>query len=168
MNKRIGRKQLKEKIKYLNRQDVFQKEEINDLTEKVNELQKRLERLGSSPDIVPYGLPYVKAEIKPQAFGTYRFMPEEYVPEIEEIKELLVHDMVKKLMDNGYIQFIDSTDNYARMRSLITDKATYGAKLYVIPWYEAVYNKKLAVKVLLKDMKSDLDDWIRKGGEQDA
>lgn len=151
MNKRIGRRQLKEKIKDLNRQDVFQKEEINDLTEKVNELQKRLEKLGSAPDIVPYGLPYVKAEIKPQAFGTYRYMPEEYVPEIEDIKEQLARDLVKNLMDNGYIQFFDSNDDYPGTRMSPFDKTQYAAKLYVIPWYEAVYNKTLAVKALLKD-----------------
>ena len=155
MNKRIGRKQLKEKINHLNKMVVFKEHEIIELEHFISELKKNLDKLACSPDIAPYGLPCVKAEIKPQAFETYRYMPKEYVPEIEDIKELLVRDLVKNLMENDYIQFIDSRDNYARMRSLPTDKAAYAARLYVIPWYEAVYNKKLAVKVLLK------------GGEQD-
>ena len=167
MNKRIGRRQLKGEIHYLNCQVVSQAKEIRDLMDKVNDLQKWLEKLGSSPDIVPYGLPYVHAEITPQAFGTYQYMPEEYVPEIEDIKEQLVHNLVKNLMENGYVQFIDSLDSYACRRPPIAHTATYAAKLYVVPWHEAVYNKTLAVKALLKE-----GEWagIRdesKGGEQD-
>lgn len=165
MNKRIGRRQLKDKINHLNKMAVFKEHEIRELEHLVSELKKNLDKLASSPDIVPYGLPCVKVEIKPQALGTYRYMPEEYVPEIEDIKDQLARDLVKNLMENGYIQFIDSRDNYACRRPPITDKATYAAKLYVIPWYEAVYNKKMAVRVLLKDMKSDMDEWLRTDGK---
>ena len=119
------------RLKYVN--DVYERQ-IELLDRNYEKLKDRFRAMGSAPDIeYKDGIPVVTAEIKPMQYGTYMYYAEDSEANTQYFQNELAKQIVKGLMEQDIIQFIyHDTDLFSNRFP------TIGAKLFVIPWEQAL------------------------------
>lgn len=134
MAKRISRRELIEKIRWIEAEERILRHDNESLIEKLNDLNKRFIELGSKAETYDANGCIECIEIKPQAWGHYAHLigndfSEEF---IEELKYRLADGIVRGLLNSNYVQIIVKED------PIHTDMKTLAAKLYVVPWDKLV------------------------------
>ena len=145
-NKRISRKQLKDRIKELKR---LLESERTAYKLDVDRMNDRLRSIGIH-DVEPIAgdLPCVPVEVPLEPWGKWAYVQDDERI-IEEFKTMLVHDLATALIDNNIVQFIVKT-GAERERNTPFDFPTVGVKLYCIPWEKVNNwgNGKIAINSL--------------------
>ena len=147
--KRLSRKDLKEKIKTLERRNIVLESEAEGARKEAKELEDRLVWLGSRLDIKQAEVPCV--EVKPQAWGQYfSFIPGTKISDemMDEIKKKLVTSIVSGLIQKNYVQFIIHEEEDFGW-------PTIAAKLYVVPWEKTVIGRKDGVKMFFEKRNTE-------------
>ena len=144
MNKRISRRELKNRIHIQN----LQIEQIKDALEEENnkriEIQNRFRELGSDPELEGVqGVPCIEKEVEWQQWGQYILTDDFRREVIEAAEERLVESIAKGLIEENIIRFIVREPE---AHSSPFDRCvTVAAKLYCIPW-EKVTTRKLKIR----------------------
>jgi len=142
----------KKSKKYLKQKITMLQSCILDLKYSNNRIKERFRELGSAPEIKTFDcVPYVTAEIKPQAWGNYALVSQECLedPDLhKQIERGLVEQIVESLIKNEYVQFMHPDPGL-----LYNDRGVIAAKLYVVPWDKTVQKSfKLAALVSKEEM----------------
>ena len=131
MAKRISRRELKGRIKDLQFMVKCKEDKIKEVEEKYKGIEKRFQEMGSQIETLNVQGEGIKCiEVKPQAWGTYAMLAPWHTDSeeaMEALKDKLVKNIAKGLIDYNYVQFIhkDDTSPFGE---------TFAAKLYVVPW----------------------------------
>ena len=142
--KRRSRHELKQEIKALKEELQITGGELEKLRIIKKELSERLETLGSRLDMdqaMSTG-PLKCIEIKPIPYGDYIALPnysEVPVNMIAETKKIVIQKLVHAFVESGYVQFIIKDAQWP------FGGATVGAKMYVVPWEQTVFGRKITI-----------------------
>lgn len=143
MNKRISRRELKNRIHIQNLQIDQIKYAFEVEKKKRIEIQNRFRQIGSDPELVElHGIPCIEKEIELQPWGEYILTDDFRKDAIVAAEERLAGSIAKELMEANIIRFIvKGPDEYC----VPFDRyGTVAAKLYCIPW-EQVVTRKLKI-----------------------
>lgn len=143
MNKRISRRELKNRIRELK----YQNDQFNyiyeDEKKKRIEIENRFRALGSDPELEGlYGIPCIEKEVELQPWGNYAIIDTNDREAVEAAEERLVESIVKGLMEENIIRFIVRESSHSG--GPFDDLGTVAARLYCIPW-EQVTTRKLKI-----------------------
>ena len=145
MKKRLKKKKTscKRKIRVLENIRKAQNDTIKFLDEQIERQHGIIRKLGSKDGYEFLDVPGKKTieteEIRPEQYGNYALMVDELDDEIlDQCKEKLVESLVKGLMDNNVVQFIERNSR----PDPLSMYSTVAAKINVIPWYLLVKERK--------------------------
>lgn len=153
MSRKRSKKALKNRIKQLEFTISNLKSMNLDLQDSEKRIKERFRELGSAPEIKTLDcVPHVTAEIRPQAWGDYAIVRQEFLedPDLhKQIERGLVEQIVESLIKNEYVQFTHPDPD-----PLYHDRGVIAAKLYVVPWEKAVQKSiKLAARISKEEME---------------
>ena len=134
--KRISRKQLIERIKFL-KNEIKRNETAH--KEEVAALNDRLFRAGSDPELKPIVDDFTfEFTVRPELYGQYCLESESVACDDDEIieccKEELAHSLAKAMIERNLVQFIiKGFRGYPQSDNPFCGR-TVGIKAYIVPW----------------------------------